>query len=78
VKIRFYGRLADAMGRELEIAAGEAASVGEIRQSLAASHPDIAEALRLSRACIRDAMADDQRLIGTQDDLEFLPPVSGG
>jgi len=34
--------------------------------------------LDVSRACVRDIMADDNRLLSANDDLEFLPPVSGG
>jgi len=78
VKVRFYGRLADAIGREIELDVRHEAPVGEIRRSLAASHPGAAGALRLSRACVRDVMADDNRLLSANDDLEFLPPVSGG
>lgn len=77
MKVRFYGRLADALGRELELNVGEA-SVGEIRLSLTANHPKAAEALRRSRACVRNAIAEDRQLVCAQDDIEFLPPVCGG
>jgi len=78
LKIRFYGRLADALGRELELEGGGEASVGAIRETLVELHPGAAEALKLSRACVRNAIADDRQMLSAQDDLEFLPPVSGG
>jgi molybdopterin converting factor small subunit len=78
VKVRFYGRLADAIGREAEVDAGEAASIEEIRRILADRHPTAAHALSRSRACLNDALVDDQERVRDDDVPEFLPPVSGG
>lgn len=80
MKILFYGRLADAIGPELEVPAPPGSSVGDLRNSLIASHPEIVGVLRSRRAltCVGDRLVhDDYRLTDT-DTLEFLPPVSGG
>jgi molybdopterin converting factor small subunit len=75
LRIRLYGRLADAIGPEVELdVAG--ASVGAIRDRLAAEHPAAAESLARSRALIGSAVVRDDH--AATDDLEFLPPVSGG
>ena len=76
--VRFYGRLADAIGRETEVNSGRAASVGEIRGLLLADHPDAADALNRSRACLGDVLVEDDQLVSADDRIDFLPPVSGG
>jgi molybdopterin converting factor small subunit len=78
MKVLFYGRLADAIGRDIEIEAGGASSVAELRRRVAASHPDAADALGRSRAVIASAMVGDEHVIAAADQVEFLPPVSGG
>ena len=78
MKVLFYGRLADAIGRDIEIEAGRACSVAELRRRVAASHPDAADALGRSRAAIASVLVGDEHLIAPADQVEFLPPVSGG
>jgi sulfur-carrier protein len=77
VIVRFYGRLADAIGPEIDFAA-VGVTVGEIRRMVAAEHSAAAAALARSRALIGDCAVGDDRVIGEADRLEFLPPVSGG
>ena len=77
MKVLFYGRLADAIGRDIELE-GYACSVAELRRRVAASHPDAADALGRSRAVIASAMVGDEHVIAPTDQVEFLPPVSGG
>jgi molybdopterin converting factor small subunit len=80
VKVLFYGRLAEAIGPELEVDVLAGCSIAELRGKLIAEHPEIEEVLRSrrARACVRQAVVnDDYRLVGG-DTLEFLPPVSGG
>jgi len=80
VKILFYGRLADAIGRELEVKASDGCTVAELRQTLAASHPEAAETLasRRARACVGDFVVAEDYVLAAADQVEFLPPVSGG
>ena len=78
MKVLFYGRLADAIGQDIEFEAGGACSVAELRRRVAASHPDAAATLDRSRAVIANAMVCDEHLIAPADQVEFLPPVSGG
>lgn len=78
MKVLFYGRLADAIGRDIEIESGGACSVAELRRRVAASHPDAADALSRSRAVVASALVGDEHVIAPADQVEFLPPVSGG
>jgi molybdopterin converting factor small subunit len=80
MKIRFHGRLADALGRELDLAVEGSCTIGHLRQRIAGSFPGAAGLLedRRVRAFVGDELvADDHRLRGT-DAVEFLAPVSGG
>lgn len=77
MRIRLYGRLADAIGPEIDVDPAEA-SVGAIRRQLASDHPGAAQALARSRAVIGAAAVADDTAVDESDALEFLPPVSGG
>ena len=77
MRIRLYGRLSDAIGPEIELAAA-GATVGDVRRNLAERHTGAASTLERSRALIADCFVGDERLVGEADRLEFLPPVSGG
>jgi molybdopterin converting factor small subunit len=80
MKILFYGRLAEAIGAELEVGAAIGSTVAEVREKLAAEHPDAAGVLRNKRALsfVGDRLVRDDYRLASRDRLEFLPPVSGG
>jgi molybdopterin converting factor small subunit len=80
VKVLFYGRLAEAIGAELEIGASPGSLVGDVRNRLAAEYPHAADVLRSRRArtCVADKLVHDDYRLADGDTLEFLPPVSGG
>jgi sulfur-carrier protein len=79
-KILFYGRLADLVGRELNVAIPEGCSIAELRSRIAAGHPEAAEALRSARvrACVGDSIVPDDHPVTPGEQVEFLSPVSGG
>jgi molybdopterin synthase sulfur carrier subunit len=80
VKILFYGRLAEAIGPELQMDVPTGSSVAELRGRLASEHPQMAEVFRSNRArtCVGDSLVHDDYHVAAGDTLEFLPPVSGG
>jgi molybdopterin converting factor small subunit len=78
LRIRLYGSLADAIGREVTLEAPLPCSVGEVRRRLAARHAAAAGALERSRALIAGSFVADERELADADLVEFLPPVSGG
>jgi molybdopterin converting factor small subunit len=78
LRILLYGRLADTIGRQIEIGPLEACSVGELRRRLTVNHPTAADSLERSRTVVGGVLVgDDHRLAGLEQ-VEFLPPVSGG
>lgn len=80
MKVLFYGRLAEAIGPELEVGASPGSSVADVRERLAAEHPDAAGVLRSKRALsfVGERLVRDNYRLAAGDTLEFLPPVSGG
>jgi molybdopterin converting factor small subunit len=80
VKVLFYGRLAEAIGPELQVGASPGCSVAELRDRLVTEHPEIGDVLRSRRArtCVGDRLVHDDYRLAASDTLEFLPPVSGG
>lgn len=80
MKVVFYGRLADAVGSEIDIEIPAGCSIGEVRRLLAAEHPAAAATLasRRALACVGGSLVRDDYLTSTEDQVEFLPPVSGG
>jgi molybdopterin converting factor small subunit len=80
LKLLFYGRLAEAIGTELEVAVSPGLSVADVRELLAAQHPDAAGVLRHKKALsfVGDRLVRDDYCLEVGDTLEFMPPVSGG
>ena len=80
MKVLFYGRLAEAIGPELEIDAPAGCSVGQLRDRLVAEHPEAEQPLRSRRAlaCVGDSLVHDTYVLRADERIEFLPPVSGG
>lgn len=80
MRILFYGKLADALGRQMEVDVPGSCSVHELRDHVAELRPPAASALRDKRvrACIGDSIVLDSHVVGPADEVEFIPPVSGG
>ena len=80
MKVLFYGRLAEAIGPELEIDAPAGCSVAQLRDRLVAEHPQAEQPLRNRRAlaCVGDSLVHDTYVLRADERIEFLPPVSGG
>jgi molybdopterin converting factor small subunit len=80
MRILFYGRLAEVMGRELELSAQQRCSIAELRERIAAERPEAAEPMlnKRVRACIGDAIVGENHIVAPGEHVEFFPPVSGG
>ena len=80
MKIRFYGRLGEQLGTEVDVdpPAGTQ-TVADLRCVLAEMFPNASIDLQQrSRACIADAIVgEDRELLGAEI-VEFFPPLSGG
>lgn len=80
MKVKFYGRLAEAIGSELDFAAEPGCSVSELRDRIAAAHPESADHLcsAKARTCVAGVMVREDYRLGAGETAEFLPPLSGG
>ena len=80
MRVLFHGRLAEAIGPELDVDGPSACSVAELRDRLVSEHPEIRDVLRgkRARACVGDKFVNDDYRLAPGDTIEFLPPVSGG
>ena len=77
--LRFYGRLGDILGPELQVQA-HGCSIAELRQLIARQQPAAeTELLRPRvRACVADSIVGEEHVGAPGSTVEFFPPVSGG
>jgi len=79
ITIRLFGRLRDMAGAaELQRDLPEAATVGTAWELLAAEFPPIAPYARSVSAAVNADFAKMSARLAKDDDVAFLPPVSGG
>lgn len=81
MEVRFYGKLADRLGRAVELdVPPQGCSVADLRRRLADAHPHAAGDLlsRTVRVCIDDRIASEDQRVEPGQAVEFLPPLSGG
>lgn len=78
MEIRFYGSLAEVIGRQIDLDVPAGSCVGEVRVQLDRRVPGAAEQLRRARAIVADRAVSDEQCLDGSVPLEFLPPVSGG
>lgn len=75
-----YGYLAEAMGREVEVAVEGDVTVGDIRHVLFDRFPKAVASLGRSEVmgCIDDQITGDGEIVPKGKALAFLPILSGG
>ena len=80
MRISFYGRLAEAIAREVELDTPQACAVGELRARLAELYPQAASDLISPRvkSCVGDNIVPDSYVIAPGEAVDILAPLSGG
>ncbi len=81
IKIVFYGPLADAIAREVEMPRDDTLqSLRDLRRALADQHPHQAETITgpRTRWVLNGSFAKDDAALDSVQLVECLPPVSGG
>lgn len=80
MRIAFYGRLGETIGREIELTGHACQTVADVRRAIAEKYPSAAAEIISPRvrAYLNDAAASEMQVIGPHDEAAFLPPVSGG
>jgi sulfur-carrier protein len=72
-KIAFYGKLAERIGREVEIELpGEGCTIAALRARFEGADRETV------RACVNDQTVSEDFVVGPGDSVDFLPPLSGG
>lgn len=80
MKIRFYGKLGEILGGEVDIEppAGTE-TISELRGALSNLFPEASQDLcGRSMACVGDTIVSEEYLFSGADIVEFFPPLSGG
>lgn len=80
MKIRFYGRLADLIGREIDLDVPGPVSVADLFRRLAQMYSDAGDPLLNPRvrAVVGNQLVPQDFMLHPEDKLEILPIVSGG
>ena len=81
MKIGFFGKLGDTIGREVVLDPSVAGcTIGELRTLLAGQYPHASAELVGSRlrACVNDQVVGEDFRIEAEAEVEFFPPLSGG
>ena len=76
MRVRYFGRLAEAAGVRSEEIAG-APTVGALRAMLAGRVVGLGDAKRV-RALVDDVVVGEEYRLDEVEEVGFLPPVSGG
>ncbi len=81
-RILFFGKLADAAGaRTRNVALGsETQTIGDLVTALGRDDAALGQALseKSVRYIVNELVAERNAAIGDEDEIAFLPPVSGG
>ena len=79
IKLRFFASLRERLGRSeetCEVPAG--ATVGTVWELLKREHPELAAVERSLAFAVAQEYVDKAHLLQDNDELAFIPPVSGG
>jgi len=77
--VKLYATLKDrAKTNQVTVELADGATIGMLRQKLAADYPALASTLPRCLAAINQEFADDAAAIHPGDQVAFFPPVSGG
>ena len=81
MKILFFGRLGERLGRELEIdPPADGWTVAELRESLCSRGEIFREMLEDPgiRGCVDQAIVPEDTHVRPHQEVAFIPPLSGG
>lgn len=81
MRILFFGRLGDRLGRETEVELPPSVrTIADLRRWLAQARPEVGEEFlgRTLRACVDDVIVGDDAPVGEENEVAFFPPLSGG
>ena len=79
LRVHLFARARDIVGTSsVLLDLPEGATVGQLRQRLAAAQPALAPLLERSALAVNDEFAEDKATLPVGAEVALLPPVSGG
>ena len=79
VRVRFFARLREQAGTEIEVLEVEpGSSLGAVYDAMRRKHPRLEADMKAVRGAINQEFADWTATVSNGDEVAFIPPVSGG
>lgn len=81
VEVRYFASLREALGGSEAVELGAAATVGSVRDALAAQggrHAEVLGRQRAVRSARNRVMCAESVAVSDGDEIGFFPPVTGG
>jgi len=80
VRILFYGRLAESIGREVDVDIAAPCAIADVRMRLADLFPHASIDLGSPRVrtCVGDRIVPDSFVVAPDEVVDILAPLSGG
>jgi molybdopterin converting factor subunit 1 len=79
VRVLFWGRLKDIVGRTEDVAeVAEGSRVQDLFERYGRQYPELGDFRSSVVAAVNQVLADWNSPLGSGDEVAFLPPVSGG
>ncbi len=79
VRVRFFAALREITGKELiEVDVSSGTTAGALLDGLVADHPKLGPFSRVIHVAINKDFAIRETVLQADDEIAFLPPVSGG
>ncbi len=81
VRVRYFASIREALGEGEAIEVSAVATVGQVRDQLAASSHPHARALargKALRCALNQALCDESAVVTDDAEIAFFPPVTGG
>ena len=79
IQIRFFAALREITGKELiEVDVSSGTTAGALLDTLVADHPKLGPLARVIQVAVNREFAGRETELQANDEVAFLPPVSGG
>ncbi|MBI2862237.1 MAG: MoaD/ThiS family protein [Chloroflexi bacterium] len=79
VRVRLFAAYREAVGRgDLEVEVPDGQSIRDLWQSLQKQYPKLAAFTHITRFALNRELAEPGARLSPEDEIAFLPPVSGG
>jgi molybdopterin converting factor subunit 1 len=79
MKILLFASARQRIGSpEVDIEIAEPASVASLRSAFTAAYPDLAGLIASSRFAVDRKFVEDDTIVSGDQEIAFIPPVSGG